>query len=188
MNYIVPLHRFLRCPSLLTAATLGLCSAAVAWGAGPAPVPTPVTQSVPVTVTNSPDIAKAEGIQHPFQRLLNCIENPTTNTNCESSFDLRADRRLVIEYVSSVCTIVGNGILLFAGVSTTVAGEEIPLHALNYVDHPASGAGPRHLSIAAHTVRIYADAGTTVRVLASRNAGDAWACSFALSGQTIDVP
>ena len=177
------LHR----SSLLAVMLLAFCSrSALVCAANPVPVPVPTAPGV--TVTNPAAIAKAEGIQHPFQESLDC--RPSASLTCEPSFTLNNNRRLVIEYVSAICTIPTNTVLQGVGVRTTVgSGGEI-LHVLNHVDHPSSDIATPHIAIAAHAVRIYADAGSTVRFAAAvRSTGvPDWSCNVSLSGQSIEVP
>lgn len=154
--------------------------------AAPAPVPVPPTAPTEVTVTNPASIAKAEGIQHPFQLEVSC-DSPSS-ASCELSFRLPANRRLVLEYVSSKCLVPANTVLLSMDVSTTVAPATPTRHVLNHVDHPPIDPALPHLAIAAHSVKLYADAGSDVILHAALNVAQAWNCDFSLSGQTVDVP
>jgi hypothetical protein len=158
--------------------------------AGPAAVttPVPVPASVPVTITNAAAIAKAEGIQHPFQAALECAAQAGLQTCDSALLHLPMNRRLAIEYVSLVCTLVATAQLSAVRVKTTVGTIEVA-HALSHVDHPAplGGTGPQH-AIAGQTVKIYADAGSGVGFSAENVSGGEWKCTLTLSGQLIDVP
>jgi hypothetical protein len=192
MNCSVPMGRSLRCSSLLAAMSIMLCWWSVAaFAADPVAVttPVPVPASVPVTITNASAIAKAEGIQHPFQATLECTAQAGLQTCDSALLQLPMNRRLAIEYVSSVCTLVATAQLSAVRVKTTVGTIEVA-HALNHVDHPAplGGTGPQHLAIAAQTVKIYADAGSGVGLSAENVSGGEWKCALTLSGQLIDVP
>ena len=193
MNCSVPMARTLRCSSLLAAMSIMLAWwSTTAFAAGPVAVttPIPVPASTPVTITNAAAIAKAEGIQHPFQAGLDCTAQAGV-LSCDSApLQLPPTRRLAIEYVSAVCTLAATAQLSSVGVKTGLGSETPVTHALNHVDHqaPLGGAGPQHVAIAAHTVKIYADAGSTVGFSATNVSGGEWKCAFSLSGQLIDVP
>ena len=184
MNFVShPLR--LRRSGLFAATLIGICSPALVCAAGPVPVPP--TAPVGVIVINPASIAKAEGIQHPFQLAVSC--ESTGLATCESTFKLPANRRLVIEYVSSRCNVPANSVLLSMGVSTTVTAPPPPVpHLLNHFDHPATDQALPHFAIAAHSVKLYADAGSDVILHAALNAAQTWNCDFSLSGQTVDVP
>jgi hypothetical protein len=193
MNSSVPMPRTLRCSSLLAAMSIMLCwwSTDVS-AADPVAVttPVPIPASTPVTITNAAAIAKAEGIQHPFQAGLDCTAQAGVLSCDSAALQLPATRRLAIEYVSAVCTLVSTAQLSSVGVKTGLGSETPVTHALNHVDHPAplGGVGPQHVAIAAHTVKIYADAGSSVGFSATNVSGGEWKCAFSLSGQLIDVP
>jgi hypothetical protein len=180
MNVILHSRRLHR-SSLFAAMLIGISPSALVCAAGPAPVPVP--PSTPVNIVNAASIAHAEGIQHPFQQVASC--QGAGSTGCESTLALPADRRLVLEYVSARCTVPGNSVLVSIDVSTTVDRASTPFsHILSHVDHPLS-----HSAIAAHPVKIYADAGSVVTLHAAIDVGQpTWGCDFSLSGQSVDVP
>jgi hypothetical protein len=151
--------------------------------------------STPVTVTNPADIAKAEGIQHPFQANAIC-DNSTSNgfaTFCNGSFAVPANQRLVIEYVSVECGISpGEGLrrVIVDTVTTTLAEQEgigsAGQHSLNIVDHVGVG----NFVAIGQLVRFYADPGTTISVEAQETGKHAglFLCTFDLIGQEIATP
>ena len=105
MNFVshpLRLHR----SGWFAAMLIGICSPALVCAAGPVPVPP--TAPVAVTIINPASIAKAEGVQHPFQLAVSC--ESTGSATCESPFKLPANRRLVIEYVSSRCNVPANSV------------------------------------------------------------------------------
>jgi hypothetical protein len=182
MKRLSPARRLHRV-GLFSAMSLALClHCALVRAADPLPVPTPPGPGI--NINNPAAIAKAEGIQHPFQHSDVCTSTAAT---CEQSFTLSANRRLVIEYVSVICSIPANVALQVAAVRTTLSGTEVT-HVLNHTDRPP--AATTHAGIAAHVVKLYADAATTIRFIAAVDATNVaeWTCNLSLSGQTVDVP
>jgi len=148
--------------------------------------------ATPVTVTNPGDIAKAAGIQRPFQLTLSCPSNAYGN-GCFTAFTQGA-QRLVIEYVSVRCEqIVGQAVTALE-VGTSVGGAGAT-HELTIGDRIGSqgyyGSGTREVNVG-RKVRLYADANTQVSV-SSTFAGNSGTpgypfCVYTLSGQQVDVP
>src|SRR6516225_850471 len=90
---------------LLTAALTAICLAGPAFA---------------VTVDNPEDIAKAEGIQTPFQTEEACDFKGTT---CLVAFNiLPPSQRLVIEFLSGACGVIGNNVISLVRLTTTVSG------------------------------------------------------------------
>src|SRR5947207_2636834 len=81
--------------SLAAASLLLLLSSPETWAAGPSP-----SSPLPVTVTNPADIAKAEGVQHPYQASVACGFPDNT---CTGSINTPNNQRLILEYVSGFC-------------------------------------------------------------------------------------
>ena len=159
--------------TLGVAATLAaICLSGPAWALG----------STPVTVVNPADIAKAEGIQHPFQAgEIVCSFSGFFLDSCLGQMTTPPTQRLVIEFISVVCGL--NSGVRIAGVSITTKvgpGQGVP-HHLAIPAPPANAIGQQ--------VRIYADPATTMSFNVETTADNpAAACIFSLSGQAIDVP
>lgn len=66
--------------------------------------------STPVTVVNPADIAKAEGIQTPFQSSAGCVFSSEFSGLCFANIAAPASQRLVIEFVSAFCNVIGNNV------------------------------------------------------------------------------
>src|SRR5438045_979271 len=109
--------------SALMGAFANFLSPETAWALG----------STPVTVVNPTDIAKASGIQHPYQ------DEPGScafggGDSCTKVFNPPANQRVVIEYVSGACAFDGGAPLVQVVVVTTVNGIGVA-HRLAITDH-----------------------------------------------------
>ena len=158
------------------------------------PLPLPVTGTInatlagtpTVTLTNPADLAKALGVQHPVAFTLYSFDKAGC---CHSTITVPATQNLIIEYVSGVCNPSGNavGLAIQTGTVhvTATTGGVANDHGLNIPINPI----PFNASVAqdqvelGHLVKIYADAGTIVRLSV-----DAGQCQLAFSGQAVDVP
>ena len=167
------------------AATLaGICLCGPAWALG----------STPVTVVNPADIAKAEGIQHPFQGNIICSDTSTNGaaTFCDGATTTPPGKRLVIEYVAAECGLDAGEALrrvfvhtetqaLFEGGGVGSSGD----HSLNVLDH----FGVAQFVAMGQPVRFYADPNTQIKVSAQETgAHNDFFCTFDFVGQAIDVP
>jgi hypothetical protein len=155
----------------------------------------PATNPVQTTIVNAADIAKAQGIQHPFQANVICGNSSSNGsaTFCDGSFAMPAKQRVVIEYVALECGIdTGEGLrrALVNTVTTTLAEQggvgSAGQHSLNIVDH----SGVAGFVAIGQLVRFYADPGTTVAVEAQETGSHVgtFECTFDFVGQAIDTP
>lgn len=158
--------------TLRAAATLAaMCLSGSAWALG----------STPVTVVNPADIAKAEGIQHPYQAGdILCNFSDISPDVCEGQLNAPATQRLVIEFVSAACGLV-SGVTFTGATMQTTAGNVSVVHSLAAPAPPSHNIGQQ--------VRIYVDPASTmfftVEMTGSNLGG---LCTFSLSGQAIAVP
>ena len=144
--------------------------------------------SAPVTVVNPADIAKAEGIQHPYQHEAQCGFGG--GSSCVSSFNTPPNQRLVFEYISGVCAFPPGQKLSQVVVSTQAGGEGVT-HRLGIIDHAGVADSDGTLVVPfGQIVRIYADQSTTVLVqgVGPRGTSNIQTCAFIFSGQAIDGP
>lgn len=139
--------------------------------------------STPVTVVNATDLAKATGVQRPFQKSLNCL-GPAAN--CSASFVVPANQRLVIEYVSARCVLDTGTKLWDLTIETNADGTGPVSHRLTFGDPSAIGVS------VGQPVRLYAAPGSTVQAVGiewvMEGPTPKFSCQFSLSGQAIDVP
>lgn len=143
--------------------------------------------STPVTVVNPTDIAKAQGIQQPYQATVFCA---TAGVGCSGDLQLASGQRLVIEYVSGHCGIDNRSLLAEIYV-TTVSNGAIANHFISLTDKrgvPISAA--TNDADFGRTVRFYADAGSVMRVQAivGGSVTTGAFCFFNISGQSVSVP
>jgi hypothetical protein len=144
-------------------------------------------------VVNPGDIAKAQGIQHPFQTSIDCsfgTSAPDPN-NCFGHVSLPAKQRLVIEYVSAFCRLKPNVALVIVNIAADVGGSFFPVNHQLPIVNPVGAITPTGSSAVnlGSPVRIYADEGSTVFVSAGATADNSgFSCTMNLSGQTVDVP
>jgi len=154
----------------------------------PVIIQNPTTNPAPATIVNPADIAKAEGIQHPYQVNVRCQWKGGNGCDQIDPVKAPATQRLVIEYASGLCVMdVG---LQVAGVDIqTTAGGVIATHQLTVVDPVGvTRGGFPHVSFG-QTVRLYVDPNTNVNIeVLSSNVSTFADCDIALSGQAIDVP
>jgi hypothetical protein len=147
--------------------------------------------STPVTVVNPSDVAKAEGIQHPYQTEVDCTFNNTNGCSIVP-FNVPANQRFVFEYVAGACALPPGGMLTQVVVGTQAGGANAG-HRLGITDHTGTAdltTGSVVVSFG-QTVRIYADPNTIVTATAVSPAGSnngSQSCLFTFSGQAIDVP
>ena len=146
----------------LVAATL-LC------GCAPAPKP--------VIVTNPTDIAKAAGIQQPYQARADCNFAKSFPDACDATIATPPSQRLVIEFVSASCGLASRVTVIQLG--TFVNGGQV-FHKLI----------PNLGYVASQQVRIYADPSSNIlfNVLSVKPETPAANCFFSISGQAVSVP
>ena len=151
--------------------------------------------STPVTVVNAADIAKAQGIQQPFQAGINCNAAGGFGIRCSGSISVPAGQRWVIEQVSANCRIDNTRQQLSqVYLSPTLSGGSI-LHYLAIPDHVgAVGDSGSVINVVqlSQRVRFYVDAGGSVGIGAGMSAATSFTgypnCDFSLSGQAVSVP
>jgi hypothetical protein len=141
--------------------------------------------STPVTVVNATELAKAMGVQHPFQKSMTC-EPYRSDDICMWSHDVSPNQRLVIEYVSMQCSLPSSGRLGLLRLYTSVNGTDIVGHYLN----SGAAAAPFGGSVEfGHLVKLYAAPGSRIQFDGDIRSGDSSTrCTVTLSGQAIDVP
>jgi hypothetical protein len=148
--------------------------------------------SVPVTIVNPADIAKAQGIHHPFQVGIAC---PAINhVACHGDLTL-GPQRVVFEYVSVSCT-VENGRQYVGSVRiSTQAGGSNQDHFLTVTDRVGtfSPNGSVFTEVDfGEPVTIYADGGSFLQVYVTANQltqFDGYPnCSLTFSGEAISGP
>jgi hypothetical protein len=145
--------------------------------------------STPVTVVNPADIAKAEGIQQPYQASTNCNFTTSDPLNCLAQIFTPESQRLVIEFVSGSCaTPTNDNNIVIAKIGTTSGGK--------FVDHILApqppvlspGSGAQFISIS-QQVRLYADPLSIIEFgVNTANVSNPDGCQFNLSGQAVTVP
>ena len=144
-----------------------------------APPPAPPS---PVIVTNPRDIAKAEGIQTPFQVDIFCDWD--RGSGCTGYAHVPANQRLVIEYVSGYCDFTDNQMMAKAVVETSTG--------TNFVDHYLTVPRVTGFASFGQVVRLYASPDTDITVRGGVTPGipevSKPVCNFSLSGQVIAVP
>jgi hypothetical protein len=177
-------------------------------GVTPVIVQNPVTLNPatpnPVTLGNPVDVAKAMGIQHPFEF---GARQAFVDNGCAFTATVPAKQRAVIEFVTGTSTLPAGTPLLAASLSThtdnsltspeinpfeDATGEVVVPNFLLIADHLGvdDGLGGRIVTFA-QTLRAYADAGTVITVAMStprRGTNPDAFCFISLSGQLIDVP
>jgi hypothetical protein len=136
-------------------------------------------QGKPVTLVRDVDTAALRA----FQAQL-CVEQggpacaePNTLTVPAVTSTGEPVRRLVIEYVSGECLLIGSGSVSIFGITTVVNGVSM-LHRLVPAP-PASGSR----TVAAQDTRLYADPGTEIRFVVSVSASNI--CTTAISGHLV---
>ena len=145
---------------------------------------------VPAAVANAGPATESQREPQPFQMSIVCPR--VGGAACNGSAQAPAHHRLVIEFVSVLCTVDANGqTLTDVGLSTQLDGVHA-IHVLNLVDHAGSrapGSNFNHVDVA-QVVRIYADAGSTIGVFANSNgilsASSVPSCGFVISGHTLE--
>ena len=148
-----------------------------------------VTNTVPVTgnvsITNSSDIAKAQGIQHPFQIRLE--GNAINSYISVAGYQVPANQRLVVESVEAECTFSSTQVPVAFKLSTTVNSSFVE-HILNIDPNQFR----RPLYQQSQQVRFYADAGSSVGIAIFADSTSSLIgypnCNFYLSGQLVDAP
>jgi hypothetical protein len=143
----------------------------------------------PVSIALAGPAAESEPL--PFQISIDCPR--VGGGACQGSVQAPAQHRIVIEFVSALCTLDANGqTLTDVGLVTQLGGGARMIHVLNLVDHAGSrapGSNWNHVDVA-QVVRIYADAGSAIDVFANSNgilsANALPACSVVISGHTLD--
>jgi hypothetical protein len=148
--------------------------------------------STPVTVVNPADIAKAEGIQHPYQAQEGCFFPAAFPQECGAIIHNPASQRLVIEFVSGLCGIPsGNNNNVTEAVIKTIIGGDLVPHFLPAQPPVLRSDGIQQIITVSQQVRLYADPGEDILLQAfTVNPSDIGGsgCRFSLSGQAVTVP
>jgi hypothetical protein len=140
-----------------------------------------------VTVVNPADIAKAEGIQTPFQGAGSCT---FSGGACGGQINIPPSQRLVVEFVTAACNVIGDNVLSNSEITIVGSGAVIA-HQL-IANAPISGFGGSFgVSKISQLVRVYTDAGDGPAFLFQSSgfgANDGQECTFSVSGQLVAVP
>ena len=147
-------------------------------GVSPVIVQNPVTVANPVTAA---DIAKAMGVQHPTSVIVGA-----DNINGNITYQVPANQRLIIEFAGGTCFLTN------ADLNSVALELEQP-NSVNFVvlNIPATKANDTTTLNLGEMMRVYADPGTTLRLLPSGGTIGSFgqiACSVNFFGQLIDVP
>ena len=144
-----------------------------------APPPAPPSS---VIITNPKDIAKAEGIQTPFQVDIFCEWD--RGNGCTGAAHVPANQRFVIEYVSGFCDFADEQTMGTAAVETSTG--------TTLVDHYLTVPRVTRFASFGQVVRLYAAPDTDVFVKSGVTPGipdvSKPNCNFSLSGQMVAVP
>lgn len=136
------------------------------------------SQAVPVRVV---DRQVSTPWQHAFR-----LDWADSVDFASSSYQVPADKRLVIEYGSFFVYLPSSGQTVFVRIRTTIGGSTL-LHTVAVQSRGDYGVLKQFE--AAHLVKIYADPGSTVTVSAGRLPAVETAGGFmTLSGLLVDVP
>jgi hypothetical protein len=140
--------------------------------------------STPVSVVNAADLAKAMGVQHPFQKAILCASR--ARQSCDGSFVVPNNQRLVIEYVSAKCFADTGAKLADLMIVTSADGTTEVRHQFALGDTSSSRV------LIGQPVRLYAAPGSTVYALGFEEVTEGndmgLSCGVSFSGQSIDVP
>jgi hypothetical protein len=128
------------------------------------------------------DIAKAMGVQHPTSFFIQ-----TDNINGNTSYQVPANQRLIIEFVGTSCILTNDASLNALGLALLKNNIE-SIVALSV--SPVSTTNSTDVTFG-EMVRIYVDPGTTLQLnplgrLTGNNAQ--LGCGSTFFGQLIDVP
>jgi hypothetical protein len=128
------------------------------------------------------EIAKALGVQHPTSFFIQ-----TDNINGNTSYQVPANQRLIIEFIGTSCILTNDAslnafalVVLKNGTETEVALSVTPVSTTNSTDVTFG-----------QMVRIYIDPGTTLQLNPIGRTGNPAAqlgCGSTVFGQLIDVP
>jgi hypothetical protein len=135
--------------------------------------------SAPV-VTRSSD----EPARQPFSTFQTCSTNANGGTQtCTATFNIPANKELVIEYVNILCFGFGSPNPARSTITTTAGGSSVPYRFLRGDPSPIFNNEFQSNAL----VRIYADPGTTVTLTGTQN-GNGSTFQFSLSGYYVNVP
>jgi hypothetical protein len=154
------------------------------------PVPVTIPSNVSVIVVNPADLAKAQGIQHPYQHREIC-EFTIGTSECLRTFQTPANQRLVVEYISSNCGMDAGLQLQKLEITTQLGGPNITTP--HYVTAPDPVITPFGAAIYTfgQTVRLYADQNSPIQVMGVTSgvvSSAGTSCFVSFSGQAIDTP
>ena len=143
----------------------------------------------PVVVVNAPDqpvpVRVIAPAPQPFQRPF-ALDWADGEGFVTSTYQVPAGKRLVVEYASLSAYLPPDGQSIFVRILTTVGGQSA-FHTLAVQKQEDYGVLKQFG--AAHTVRIYADPGSTVQVSVGRVPFTSTAnATVTLSGRLEDVP
>ena len=140
-----------------------------------------------VSITNPADLAKAMGIQHPWQVGTFCKWNGGNGCTVFDKIRAPANQRIIIEYVSGGCLLDTGLQVADVNIQTTV-GTAIVTHEVPVINPAGVVRGGQDISFG-QMVRIYVDQNKNIDLeVTSTNVSSSAACFLALSGQAIDVP
>ena len=166
----------------------GACVVVLAMGAGTAAAAPPQDVRI-VNVPKEPVPVKAVPTDTPFHQQF-ALDFPLAQDFAQATYLVPAGKRLVIEYASLSAYLPSDGETIFVRIITTTGngyGTSDAFHTLHIQKREDYGVLKQFE--AAHTVRIYANAGTSVRVSMGRLPGSGTAnASVTLSGRLENVP
>jgi len=134
---------------------------------------------------SSPVITRGadEPARQPFSLFQSCSTTAGGTQICTTSFNVPANKALVIEYVSVLCFGFGNPNPARSTITTTAGGATVPYNFLRGDPSPIFNNEFQSNAL----VRIYADPGTTV-TLTGTQSGNGSNFQFSLSGHYVNVP
>lgn len=124
----------------------------------------------------------------PARQAFSTFQRCSTNTNggtqtCIATFNVPANKELVIEYVNVQCFGFGSPNPAQSTITTTVGGSSVPYNFLRGDPNPIFNNVFQSNAL----VRIYADPSTTVTLTGTQN-GNGSTFLFSLSGYYVNVP
>jgi hypothetical protein len=145
------------------------------------------TASVEVKNDASTPVITRSG-DEPARQAFSTFQTCSTNTNggtqsCAASFNVPANKELVIEYVSVQCFGFGSPNPAQSTITTTAGGSSVPYNFLRGDPNPIFNNVFQNNAL----VRIYADPGTTVTLAGVQN-GNGSTFQFSLSGYYVNIP
>jgi hypothetical protein len=163
---------------VLVASTMGPNSVAAQGPPGPTAVIIQAPLPLPVTDADNPG-------RSPFQATLcRAFGDQSCDNLAPETLTVSSEVRLVIEFVSSACTVVGSTDPRVTDISldTTVATTQVRHHFIPVPTDVATGLG---VTVSSQSTKIYADPGTVINLGFSTIGPTSARCFLSISGYTI---